>query len=80
LNVDHASDIDFFAPCLVRHGNLLELLSSELEVILVQAAGGLETPGRCADEVVVEPFVPQLTQENANVAFQDVGHHFQVLK
>jgi len=46
----------------------------------VQVAGGLETPSRCADEAVVEPFVPQLIQENANVAFKDVCDHFQVLK
>lgn len=67
-------------PGLMAQRNLFELAVGELEIILVQVAGGLEAPGRCANEFLVEPFLLHLFVEEVNPGLNYIGAYIQVLQ
>ena len=79
-NIDEASNSDFVAPCLMAHGNLLQLEGCEVKVIQVQAALRLETPSHGADEFVVEALLFHLVEEESNPGLQHSRTDLQVLQ
>ena len=61
------------------HRNLLELVSAELEVQVVQGRVRLEAPGQRAHEIVVEASEAPLLEEQVDPSFKNVRANIQVL-
>lgn len=80
MDIKLLADFNLAPPGLVRHGDLLELVSAELEVQVVQGRVRLEAPGQRAHEIVIEASEAPLLQEQVDPNFKNVRANVQVLK